>query len=192
MLALRKGHAVTRLGAGRLLVATPLLLDPNFYRTVVLLCAHDEQGSFGLVLNRPLEAAVADVAPEWGSVVADPPLLFAGGPVDGGQGFAIGRGEFASGEPRWTPVGAGVGLVGMAEDPGVLPGLVEVRLFVGYAGWGAGQLEAEVAEEAWFVLDAMDGDAFTLRPERLWHEVLARQRGELRLFSLFPPDPRLN
>lgn len=183
---------MTELAAGRLLVATPLLLDANFHRTVVLLCAHDEHGSFGLVLNRPLEAAVADLAPEWRGVVAAPPLLFSGGPVDRGQGFALGRGDIVADESRWTPIGGGVGLVGMTDDPATLAGLQEVRLFAGYAGWGAGQLEGEVAEEAWFVLDAAPGDAFTTRPERLWHEVLGRQRGELRLFAAFPPDPRLN
>jgi putative transcriptional regulator len=77
-------------------------------------------------------------------------------------------------------------------DPTTLETVEHVRIFAGYAGWGAGQLEAEVAEEAWFVVAAETGDAFTIEPDRLWHEVLGRQRGELRLYRHFPLDPRDN
>lgn len=180
---------------GVLLVATPLLDDPNFRRAVVLLCTHDEQGSFGLVLNRPLEAAVVDMLPEWRDVVSAPFVLFAGGPVDRAQAFALGLSRASAGEPWWTPVTDEVGLVHLDGDPttlGALESVEDVRLFAGYAGWGAGQLEAEVSEEAWFVVEGQARDAFTLNPERLWHEVLGRQSGELALFGHFPPDPLLN
>lgn len=180
------------LRAGRLLVATPLLDDPNFWRTVVLLCSHDEEGSFGLVLNRPLESAVLDLVPNWRSFVATPQVMFAGGPVDRTQGFALGRSREPIEEDWWAPVGPGVGLLGFEGDPTTL-GIVEhVRVFAGYAGWGAGQLEDEVAEEAWFVVEALPDDAFSAAPERLWQDVLDRQRGELRLFAHFPDDPRWN
>ncbi|MGE0226982.1 MAG: YqgE/AlgH family protein [Dehalococcoidia bacterium] len=183
---------MTELHAGRLLVATPLLDDPNFRRTVVLLCSHDAHGAFGLVLNRPLEAAVVDLAPEWRGFVTAPPVLFAGGPVDRAQAFALGWSARTRGESWWTPIGGGVGLLSLEGEPDALEDIEQVRLFAGYAGWGAGQLEGEVSEEAWFVVDAAPGDAFSARPARLWHEVLGRQRGELRLFAHFPPDPRLN
>lgn len=177
---------------GRLLVATPILEDPNFRRTVVLLCAHDEQGSFGLVLNRPLEAAVLQLAPEWAPIAAAPPVLFAGGPVDRTQALALARRHEAPEEPRWTPIVGDVGLLGFDGDGSTLAGVQEARVFAGYAGWGDGQLEAEVEEEAWFVVDARAEDVFTRTPERLWHEVLRRQRGELALYGHFPPEPRLN
>lgn len=180
------------LGPGRLLVATPLLEEPNFRRTVVLLCSHDEGGSFGLVLNRPLEAAVVDLAPAWSGIAASPPVLFAGGPVDRAQAFALGRSSVLRDEAWWAPVTPGVGLVGIEGEPSEIAGVEEIRLFAGYAGWAARQLGAEVAEEAWFVVDALPEDAFSARPERLWHEVLGRQRGQLALFRHFPPDPRLN
>ncbi|MBX7111912.1 MAG: YqgE/AlgH family protein [Dehalococcoidia bacterium] len=180
------------LRAGRLLVATPILDDPNFRRTVVLLCSHDEHGSFGLVLNRPLEATVADLAPEWGRLAAPPPVLFAGGPVDRVQAFALARSDQAAEESWWTAILEGIGLVGFDGDPSALDGIEEARIFVGYAGWGAGQLEAEVEEEAWFVVDAHPNDMFTAAPARLWHEVLGRQRGELSLYRHFPPEPWLN
>jgi len=177
---------------GRLLVATPILDDPNFRRTVVLLCSHDEDGSFGLVLNRPLEATVLDLVPELRGFVAAPPVMFAGGPVDPMQGFALARSDRPREEPWWTTVGAGVGLLGFETDPAVLESIEHVRIFAGYAGWGGGQLEEEVAEEAWFVIDAWPDDAFSETPERLWHEVLRRQRSELSLYGHFPPEPGWN
>jgi putative transcriptional regulator len=158
----------------------------------VLLCAHDDQGAFGLVLNRPLEAAVADLLPQWRDIVSEPYVVFGGGPVDRTQAFALGLSQSARGASWWTPVTPEIGLVHLDEDPSG-PGLAEnARLFAGYAGWSHEQLEAEVAEEAWFVVDALPRDVFTMRPERLWHDVLRRQPGQLGLFALFPPDPRLN
>jgi putative transcriptional regulator len=183
---------MTGLAAGKLLVATPLLDDPNFYRTVVLLCAHDEQGSFGLVLNRPLQAAVSDVLPEWRHVVSEPHVVFGGGPVERMQAFVLGLSRGASGGTWWTPVTSEIGLLRLDEDLSSLGFVEDARLFAGYAGWSHEQLETEVAEEAWFVLDALPRDVFTARPERLWHDVLRRQPGQLSLFALFPPDPRLN
>jgi putative transcriptional regulator len=183
---------MAELKSGALLVATPLLDDPNFRRAVVLLCTHDAQGSFGLVLNRPLEAAVVDLLPEWREVVSAPYVLFAGGPVDRARAYALGLSHAGAAEPWWTAVTAEVGLLDLDADPASL-GLVEdVRLFSGYAGWSAEQLEAELAEEAWFVVDALPRDVFTMRPERLWHDVLRRQPGQLSLFALFPRDPLLN
>jgi putative transcriptional regulator len=183
---------LSALAAGKLLVATPLLDDPNFYRTVVLLCAHEAVGSFGLVLNRPLHAAVTELLPEWRHAISEPQVVFGGGPVERAQAFALARTRETTGASWWTPVTSGVGLLHLGEDLTNLDLVEEARLFAGYAGWSHEQLEAEVAEEAWFVVDPLPADAFTRRPERLWHDVLRRQPGRLSLFSLFPPDPRLN
>jgi putative transcriptional regulator len=144
------------------------------------------------VLNRPLEAAVVDMLPEWREIVSAPHVLFAGGPVDRAQAFALGFSRASAGQPWWTSVAEHIGLLHLEGDPTSLAGVEDVRLFAGYAGWSAGQLEAEVAEEAWFVVDAQSQDVFTRRPERLWHEVLGRQPGHLALFAHFPSDPSLN
>lgn len=190
---------------GRLLVATPLLQEPIFARTVVLVCAHDEQGALGLVLNRPLGDAVALHLPEWIARAAEPSVFFAGGPVQLNVVMLLGRdraprGVGAIDAEWWTRVTPEAGLIDLRQVPGdpadVLGGVIEsARLFVGYAGWGGGQLEAEIAEEAWFVLHSRAGDAFTAHPGRLWSDVLRRQRGRnanLALYANFPADARLN
>jgi putative transcriptional regulator len=112
--------------------------------------------------------------------------------VERTQVFALGLGRVAVDEPWWTRVTAEVGVLHLHRDPADLDGVEDVRLFAGYAGWSAEQLEAEVAEEAWFVVDALPRDVFTMHPERLWQDVLRRQRGSLAMFALFPPDPSLN
>jgi putative transcriptional regulator len=180
--------------AGKLLVASPAIMDPHFHRTVVLLCSHDDNGAFGLVLNRPIEdARLSDLLPRWSEHVASPPLLFRGGPVEAGAGFALGlaRGELL--EAGWAPVIPHVGLLDLSGDPAEIAAeLAGSRVFSGYSGWGAGQLEGEIKEGGWFVVEAAPADAFTSEPEQLWREVLRRQRGEMRLFAYFPSDPRAN
>lgn len=179
--------------AGRLLIATPLLTDANFHRTVVFLCAHDENGAFGVVLNRPLDGfEVGEHLPGWADFVADPPVLFSGGPVE--KSTAIGLGRFgrldvASQDPAFP---AGLAMVDLSSAPGAGTTLESVRVFVGYSGWGAGQLEREIEEEAWFVVDAEAQDPFSQEPERLWRAVLQRQAGRLAMFAYFPNDPRAN
>ena len=180
--------------AGKLLVATPVLLDESFYRTVVLLLAHDENGAFGIVLNRPLESSlVSEHLPEWGEHVAAPARLFAGGPVEPDR--ALGLAAETGGDPAegWMPMSPGHGLVDLGRSPETIEvGLERVRVFTGYAGWGASQLEGEVASNAWFVVEAEPGDAFTDDPASLWKRVLSRQRGDVRMYALFPEDPRQN
>lgn len=163
--------------AGRLLVATPLLGDPNFYRSVVLLLNHDDDGSLGVVLDRPTTIDVEEFLPAWVDAVATPAVVFAGGPVDPEVGIGVAI-RFGSME-----------VVDLTAEP---VGDAPVRIFSGYAGWGPGQLEAELAEAAWFVTESDSGDVVTDRPEELWSAVLRRQPGRLALFASFPPDPRLN
>lgn len=182
--------------AGKLLVAGPELLDPNFYRTVVLICLHDEEGAFGLVLNRPLEERIVDHLPAWGEWASAPPVFFQGGPVDPTSIVGLGRARDA--EAFSIPVSAdgvsrGIGLLNLGREPGDWMEAVDaVRIFAGYAGWGAGQLEAEVAQNAWFVVDALSGDPFTAMPESLYRDVLRRQPGELAMFAFLPADPSVN
>ncbi len=180
--------------AGRLLVATPKLLDPNFHRTVVLLCLHDEHGAFGLVLNRPLEATVvADVVPAWSEHVSAPAVVFVGGPVETNAAMALGRSKTGADREGWTCLTGTTGLVNLDRDPDdLMDDLEAVRVFAGYAGWGAEQLEGEIREDAWFVVEAEPGDAFTSDPEHLWSAVLKRQPGKLAMFAFAPADPSVN
>lgn len=180
---------------GRLLVASPDLLDANFKRTVVYMCSHDEEGAFGLVLNRPVVgAAVEEYVPVWGARASTPGLIFNGGPVEPTAAFALGRSSYNYDDtPGWTAIGRGIGLVAIGAEPDSFPvPLDALRVFAGYSGWTAGQLEVEVDQGAWFVVDAEPGDPFVPEPDALYRMVLTRQRGELAMYGWFPDDPKQN
>jgi putative transcriptional regulator len=175
------------LTAGALLVASPLLVDPNFYKTVVLVLQHDLDGAVGVVLNRPSEELVDSHLPEWGRRLEEPPVIFVGGPVDP----AVAIGLVRSDRPTEPTALGGVGMVDLGQDPAAgIPG--PVRVFSGYAGWGPGQAEAEMAEGAWLVLDALAEDVFTTAPADLWSKVLRRQGGRVAMLATFPLDPSMN
>jgi putative transcriptional regulator len=182
------------LGVGRLLVATPSLSGPVFDRTVILLLEHGADGSLGVVLNRPMEVDVSAVLPAWQAHVTDPGRLFEGGPVGSDTALGLvavpGDGAAPSGVRRlW----GSTGLVDLDTEPTTVTGrLAGVRIFAGYAGWGAGQLGGEVGEGSWYVVDAEARDAFTDRPDGLWRQVLRRQRGALAYVASWPRDPELN
>jgi putative transcriptional regulator len=170
---------------GSLLVATPALVDPNFRRTVVLVAEHGEAGAMGVVLNRPSETAVAEAIPELVSLAGDEEPVFVGGPVAVDSLLALAEVE----EPDAT-LELVVGAVAFVQDPEV-PAL-RGRIFVGYAGWSPGQIEAELDEESWVVVPAEPDDVFSDDPDELWSSVLRRQGGPLALLSSLPPDPSLN
>jgi putative transcriptional regulator len=178
---------------GRLLVATPILGDPNFDRTVILMIEHTDDGALGLVLNRPSGLEVGEPLPEWRPYTGDPDVVFIGGPVSRSSVIALARVAGDAPATSWEQVLGPVGVVDLSHDPDAMAGtLAAVRVFAGYAGWGPGQLEMEIAEGAWFVVTADPGDVFTDSPEQLWRRVLARQPGELAKVALVPEDPRLN
>lgn len=173
--------------AGTLLVASPLLVDPNFYKTVVFILQHDLEGAVGVVLNRPSEEAVENHLPEWARRLEDPPVVFVGGPVDP----AVAIGVVRSDRPAEPTALLGVGMVDLGSDPAAgTPG--PVRVFSGYAGWGPGQVEAELEEGAWLVLEAEPDDVFTQNPAELWSIVLRRQGGKVAMLATFPLDPSMN
>ncbi|MCX7617267.1 YqgE/AlgH family protein [Tepidiforma sp.] len=178
--------------AGKLLIASLSLVDPNFFRTVVLVCMHDEDGAMGLVLNHPLEQApVADHLPQFADLAAPPPVVFKGGPVEPTAAIALGRFRPGADPPnRIVGRAALLDLSRPLED--YRADLESVRVFAGYAGWGAGQLDREIAEEAWFVVPALEADAFDPDAATLWRRVLQRQPGKLKLFAWAPADPRVN
>ena len=133
---------------GSLLVASPDLLDPNFRRTVVLLTEHDAEAAMGVVLNRRLEIAVVDAVPVLAELVEDGAQVFSGGPVQSGSVLALA--DFNEPAQSAALAFGSIGYLRGDEDPAELVGdVTAVRVFAGYSGWGPGQLEAELAQEAW-------------------------------------------
>jgi putative transcriptional regulator len=183
------------LEAGKLLVATPALVDPNFRHTVVLLLDTDEDGAVGVVLNRPSPVPVDEVLPGWSEVLSGPNVLFQGGPVGTDSALAVAGLSPADGE---DPVGfrrlfGRTGIVDLDTPTELMtPALTSMRVFAGYAGWGAGQLEDEIEEGSWYVVPLLPDDVFGAEPEGLWHRVLRRQPGELAWVSTRPLDPTMN
>ena len=175
------------------------LADPNFDRTVVLLLDHDEEGTLGVVLNKPTAVGVGDVLAAWAELAGAPPVVFQGGPVslDSALGLAV-----VPGEPRgkdsadplgWRRVHGAIGLVDLEAPPELLAAeLGSLRIFAGYAGWRPGQLEEELVEGAWYVVESEPGDISSPDPARLWRSVLRRQRNELAMVATYPDDPSLN
>lgn len=180
--------------AGRLLVATPALHDPNFERTVVLVVAHEDGGALGVVLNRATEVSVTEVLGDWGTLAGDPPVVFEGGPVTPEAAICLARMRPGVTDlVGFNRISGSIGTVDLSKDPDLLrSGVIAVRVFAGYAGWSPGQLEDEVASHSWFVFDALPSDAFAPRPDDLWPMVLRRQGGLMAAVAHFPPDPNLN
>jgi putative transcriptional regulator len=170
---------------GRLLVAAPILNDPNFHRTVVLVAEHGEDGAMGLVLNRPTDTAVGEALPELAALAGETDPVYVGGPVALESVLAVAELDDPDDASELL-----FGAVGFVQEPDVP--VQRGRIFVGYAGWTAGQLEAELEEESWLVVAAEPDDLFGDDPDALWSTVLRRQGGPYALLSLMPPDPSLN
>jgi putative transcriptional regulator len=185
--------------AGRLLVATPLLGDPNFRRSVVLIVEHEvEEGTLGIVLNRPTTVGVDQVLEQWTELTTDPSVVFKGGPVAPNSALALAMVPGKDEPLGWraldgAPALARLGLLDLDAPPRLLAqAIVSLRVYAGYAGWSPGQLEAEIDEGAWYVIAAEPGDVFAADPEKLWRQVLRRQDGDLAFLATYPDDPGLN
>ncbi|MDT0327663.1 YqgE/AlgH family protein [Nocardiopsis lambiniae] len=186
---------------GRLLVAAPLLQEDSFRRSVVFVVDDTADGTLGVILNRPLGLPVTDVVVDWGALASEPAVMFSGGPVGVGSGIALGAAGPDGPPPGWSPLEVsapasaltGIGVVDL-EGPAPIPGtaLGGFRVFAGYAGWSVGQLAEEIADGAWYVVDAVAADVFTTDPRGLWSRVLRRQGGGLSLLSTYPDDPTMN
>ncbi len=175
---------------GQLLIASPALLDPNFRRTVVLVTEHTDEGAAGLVLNRPSPAEVAEVVPQLEPLVEDGEQVWLGGPVQ--QDAVLVLGEFVDPEDAAVPLFGALGFPSLDEPDDVVPVTTRRRVFAGYAGWGAGQLEDELAREDWIIEPALPDDAFTETPDALWSDVLRRKGGVYELVARMPEDPSVN
>jgi putative transcriptional regulator len=178
---------------GQLLVATPQLMDPNFARTLVLLIQHSQEGALGVVINRPLGKSIQEL---WREVGSSPchsrQPVYLGGPVPGPLMSLHTRPNLAEAEP--VP---GVFFAAKKQhlDELVLTEEPAYKVFVGHAGWGAGQLENELQQGAWRTLAAAAEHVFST-DEGLW-ETVFRQLGQAMLKSILniqelPPDPTVN
>ena len=177
---------------GTLLIAPPTLRDPNFRRTVVLLCEHGGEGSFGLILNRPLDLSLGEVLQE---MEDDETPLALGGPVQPDTlHYLHAHGELV---PKTIEIREGIFWGGDFELIKALltsgeATLRDLRLFLGYAGWTDGQLEDEIEQGGWILAEADPASVFPEDPPGLWRTVLRRMGGEYAVLANFPDDPRMN
>jgi putative transcriptional regulator len=175
---------------GSLLIASPALIDPNFRRSVVLVVAHDEDGAVGLVLNRPTDTEVAEAVPELTELVEPEAVVSIGGPVQNEAVVVLA--EWDDLDEAGAIVFGDVGLMGSEADSALIAAATRrVRVFAGYAGWGGGQLEAELEEPSWIVENASEDDVFADHSD-LWARVLRRKGGAFKLVATMPEDPSLN
>ncbi len=168
------------------------MADENFDRAVIFVLSHGEEGAVGLVLNKPSEQNLGSLLSEWQMGDFHQLTVFRGGPVDAHSAMALGRfvGEIPD---SMEFIFANIGVVDLSKDPESLPpSLIELRPYLGYSGWGPMQLEAELAANAWFVVEADPLDMFIDENQDLWSMVLRRQQGPMSWMSNYPPDPRMN
>ncbi|WP_446665435.1 YqgE/AlgH family protein [Flexivirga sp. B27] len=184
---------------GQLLVAVPreeseVVEDDVFNRSVVLILHHDEDGAHGLILNRPLGAEVDSVLPGWQEHVTAPDCIFQGGPVSLDTALALASADGNEDESLGIRALFGdICLVDLDAPPPIIAPVVDrLRIYAGYAGWGAGQLEDEIEEGLWFVVNAQTADPFSGDPAELWERILRRQRSVVSFAVTFPADPDLN
>jgi putative transcriptional regulator len=172
---------------GQLLVSSPLLRDPNFRRTVVLMTHHDDEGAMGLVLSRPSDVRVVDAVPELADLPGSAESVYVGGPVQPEAVVVLVEHE----EEPDAPIVGHVAFMPADSDLDELE-LSRARVFAGYSGWGPGQLEAELDESSWIVVASEPDDAFAPDPDELWRTVLHRKGGKFALIATMPYDPKLN
>lgn len=173
--------------AGRFLVATPLVGGVPFDRAVILVLEHDAGGAVGLVLNAATDIPVVDHLPDLAAAVSPPSTIHIGGPVETDTAIVVAQSGTAT-FLRPTEL-ANIGIV----DPASLPDDIDaMRVFAGYAGWEAGQLDAELAEGAWWVLSADRSVVFAEDTSKLWGSSVARAPGTIPFHLTYTPDAGSN
>jgi len=175
---------------GQLLIAGPGLVDPNFWRTVVLIVEHSDDGALGLVLNRPSETTVGEAVAELEQLLDSDDPLYVGGPVQPSALIVLAEFDQPGEAALIAFEDIGVLANGAQDDPSLT--VRRGRAFVGHAGWGPGQLDDEVERGDWILEPARREDAFTGQPLDLWSEVLTRKGGSYALVARMPPDPSVN
>lgn len=176
---------------GNILIAEPFLEGKYFSRSVILMVEHDDKGSIGFVLNKPMIYSTSDPVTELSGIEYP---VYIGGPVEQNQLYYIHThseledalhiangiywgGDFAQ-------------LTKMLKEGNILPG--EVRFFSGYSGWEAGQLNRELEENTWMVGDIGCQDVFELPSEQIWEKSMSELGGRYRIWANFPKDPIMN
>jgi putative transcriptional regulator len=174
------------------------LTEPTFHRTVIYLLEHDANGTAGVVLNRPSRTPVGHVLPDWADAVAGPALVFGGGPVIPDGALCLGEllaapADHDNDRPGIRRVVDALGTVDLDADVALVAAMTNrLRVFAGHAGWAGGQLDDELRQGAWYVVDSVPDDVFTVAPSSLWREVLRRQPPPLNLMSTYPSEIGLN
>lgn len=178
------------LETGSLLIASPGMHEVTFDRTVIFVIEHDNQGSMGLVLNRPSDMLVSDALPDFGQL-ADPDRLYVGGPVEQGTALVLAE-PLDPAAPDMHFMHDGIGLLDLAAERDPRLHLERARVFSGYTGWGPRQLETELRSGAWIIGRSEPGDLWACDSQNMWARVLARQ-GTMEDFLLsYPEQPWLN
>ncbi|HMU58054.1 MAG TPA: YqgE/AlgH family protein [Chitinophagaceae bacterium] len=179
-------------GPGILLIADPFLKDPNFLRTVVFLCEHKEEGSFGFVLNRMFENTLDELVPELEGYKIP---VYYGGPVQ------LNSVHFLHQYPELIPGGQEVlkGIFWGGDFDLVIElikegsiDLKKIRFYIGYSGWGEGQLSGEIKEKTWLTVKATKRLIFHPRHKETWKDSLLQLGGEYEQIINYPIDPQLN
>lgn len=177
---------------GKLLIASPAILDPNFRQAVVLLAEHTDEGAMGVILNREGSATISEAVPDLLYIGGDDDIVFVGGPVSPNAVTVLA--DFEDPAQAALLVDDSVGFVPaeVSDEDELAASVRRSRVFAGHAGWGPGQLEAEMDEESWIVETALHEDVFTAQPDSLWASVLRRKGGEYVLIATMPADPTAN
>jgi putative transcriptional regulator len=184
--------SAAKVSKGSLLIAKPYLGDPNFERGVILMCEHNDQGSFGFVLNQTTELFLGDVLEE---TIYQDITLHLGGPVEKNTlhfihrrpdlingGVEIMKDVFWGGD--FTSVKTLLNLNTLKQE--------DIRFFIGYSGWSGGQLDEELRQDSWIISNATSDFLFATPPGNFWREILRNMGGEYRSIAHYPIDPRLN
>jgi putative transcriptional regulator len=186
-----KQEGIKQLKAGQLLIAEPFLSDPNFARSVILLCEYGEEGSVGFVLNRPTELTLGDLLPE---LYAPAPSVSQGGPVQLDTLHMLHRiPEILGGKEIAKGIywgGSYEALQDMISQNIYQPG--EMKLFLGYSGWSPGQLEKEMEEGSWLVADINPEILFDTEPEMVWKKAIELLGKDYAILANMPLNPQLN
>jgi len=178
---------------GCLLISEPFLPDPNFERTVILICEHNEDGSVGFVLNRVADISLSDIVEEFADENAG---IYVGGPVEQNTMHFLHR--ITNQLEGSLDVGEGLSWGGDFEKLKLLINikqaqLDDVRFFLGYSGWAPGQLDQEIKENIWIVYKPQTlSEIWDMGSADLWRMVLKRMGGKFKMISNYPIDPRLN
>ena len=176
---------------GRLLIASPTLVDPNFRRTVVLVAEHNDEGALGIVLTRPTAVEVAEAAPGLVPLVDPGQRVYWGGPVQPEAVTVLA--ELVDPENAAFVVEGDIGFLPSDTDPGLVADAARrTRVYAGYAGWAPGQLESELDGDSWIVEEPAPGEIFSDDPSTLWTSVLKRMGGQFAVLAFMPIDPSVN